>query len=280
MTEMSEELLAQIWKDAETCRKEILRKSGKHKSEAEEEPVFEFCNTEDNEEDDWALLHTVEDQCEEIQNLEARFTMKQYQPSVTDLARYPKSTTCTFIGSFTNLPFWKMSALQRTQMKLNRDNKESYLKDIEKNLRTRMNTYPSIQEGQIETAVGILHEAWAALHPKRKLIHEKLCSFVIYFTMKRFHNPSVGEVAGCLGITRVRAQKGIKELRIALANHPNFKWLSDADYGKTNLYRKGLEQDVIVLVREKAETFQVDLRDDKALSQMINMCQEKVSKNT
>lgn len=286
---MEASLVEQIWKDMETLKEQARKEAAEPKSLFGDGQSDFQLRTEDNhltsptgwnDKEDYDMIHEQEEEQQRdydaLQADDAKWTIGAYVSNCAYAQRYPKTSMSTNIGFVGNKPYWKLSALQKTHMKISRDNKEAYLKDIEKNLRQKMSLYPMVHEGHIESAVSVLHDAWHALHPDRKLIHEKLCSFVIYYAMKRFHNPNVNDVAKCLSITRARAQQGIKQLRVTLANHPKFGWLTEADLGHTNLYRKGLEPEVITMVKEKADSFQVDLRDDKALGGLVAACQATV----
>ena len=87
--------------------------------------------------------------------------------------------------------------------------------------------------------------------------------------LKRFHNPTVLDVARTFGITKSRAMKGITEIRLMLTAVPSFEWLNGAEMGCSNIYRRGLSPKVINDVHELAKTCNIDIRDDKALATAI-----------
>ena len=147
-------------------------------------------------------------------------------------------------------------------MKVTKDNRESYLKVVENNLRRRISSYPGIGEAEIESSIDLLHLTW---HSERKKTfqHDKLSAFVLFYGLKRFHNPSVADIARTLQITKQRCQKGINETRKLLANHPKFRWIETIELGNSNLYRKGLSPPLLTEVKNKAREMNVDIRDEK-----------------
>lgn len=122
-------------------------------------------------------------------------------------------------------------------------------------------SYPNISEPEIESVVDILHMVWRV--SRRSHQHDKLSSFALFYGLKRFHNPTVADVAAAIGIPKKRAQAGIKEMRRIVAGEPTFDFLDDLEMGTTNLQRRGLSSAVQNNVKRFAEAGAIDLRDDK-----------------
>ena len=110
----------------------------------------------------------------------------------------------------------------------------------------------------------MLFLTWKVSH--RSFQHDKLSSFCLYYGLKRFHNPSVADVATTLGIPKRTAQRGITDMRKLVASEPSFDFLNVIELGTSNLLRKGLPLSMEQSVRKAAKENDIDLRDEKVCS--------------
>lgn len=137
---MDEALLRQIWADAAAAARE---RDGNEEEEddgldlfgdaevtkvVDEPPVNE---EEPRSEDDFDLVWE-EQETEHNDSLardDARWSLQHYQGSVQNARRYPKTALSTCIGS-RYTPYNRMSRLQKTHLRVSKDNKESYLRIV------------------------------------------------------------------------------------------------------------------------------------------------------
>lgn len=119
-------LLSQIWKDAEAAALELkLAEERKQTDDFGDEYVAPpdqvqsgFCDGEEPFEE-WL----VEDEAITNARYDAKWSLGHSSLSLSDL-RYPKTATSTFIGA-RYTPYSRMSTLQRTHMRISKDNRES-----------------------------------------------------------------------------------------------------------------------------------------------------------
>lgn len=147
--------------------------------------------------------------------------------------------------------------------------------------KTKLQNSPvSLGDGVITEAVSlyghlckIIDERKKKQNISKKKNKQRLLIGCVYYTLKKFQNPSLGDIAAIVKCKKTQVALAVKQFRLLTRDVPEIQWIFEVERGQTNLFRLvseyGLDKNAIGHITKKAKDYDLDLTNPVVVKNMI-----------